>query len=105
MVSPGGGAGNEAAADAMIQTALPGLHKALSAYPVGSKKYAAVLNALRALTANFGKQQTEGLVPSAINQLAMAAKGQSPLQAAPPPGAGAAPPMPGGAPSSLPAAA
>ena len=84
MTAPGAGAGNEAAADAQIKASLPTLHKALAAYPVGSKKYAAVLNALRALTANFGKSDTESIVPAAIQQMMMNAKG---------PGAGA-PPMP-----------
>ena len=100
-LAPGGGAGNEAAADALIQGILPAMHKALSAYPVGSKKYAAVLNALRALTANFGREQTQGLVPAAIMQMAQAAKGGTPMSAAPPPGIAPAPapgaPPPGGA--------
>lgn len=85
-MAPGGGKGNEAAADSMISAILPAMHKALSAYAVGSKKYAAVLNALRALTANFGKEQQQTLVPSAVTNMAMAAKGGQPLEPAPPPG-------------------
>jgi hypothetical protein len=81
-----------------VKAILPGLHKALSAYPVGSKKYAAVLNALRALTANFGKEDQAAMVPAAIQQMAMAAKGGGPLsQPAAPPGLQPAPvPGPGG---------
>jgi hypothetical protein len=90
-LAPGNGAGNEAAADAMVHAILPAMHKALSAYPVGSKKYAAVLNALRALTANFGKEQSSGMVPAAIMQMAQASKGGSPMGAAPPPGLAPAP--------------
>ena len=106
--SPGGGAGNEAAADAMLKAMIPGLHKALGAYPVGSKKYAALLNAIRALTSNFGKESQDSLVPSAIEQMAMAAKSSSPLPGATPPGIAAAAPgagaPPGGAPPSGPPA-
>jgi hypothetical protein len=96
MMSPGAGAGNEAAADATIKALIPGLHKAMAAYPVGSKKYAAVLNALRALTANFGREESTPMVPAALQQLAMAAKSGGPMQGAPPPGLAPAPP-PGGA--------
>ena len=91
-LAPGAGAGNEAAADASIKAVLPVMHKALSAYPVGSKKYAAVLNALRALTANFGKEDQSAMVPAAIQQMALAAKGGGPLsQPAAPPGLQPAP--------------
>src|SRR5215472_18191904 len=62
MTAPGAGAGNEAAADATIRAVLPSLHKALSAYPVDSKKYKGLLNALRALTANFGSSNAGNLV-------------------------------------------
>lgn len=92
-MSPGAGAGNEAAADALVKAILPGMHKALQAYPVGSKKYSAVLNALRALTANFGKEDQGALVPAAIQQMASAAKGSAPLSTpTPPPGIAPAPP-------------
>lgn len=82
----------------MIQSILPAMHKALSAYSVGSKKYAAVLNALRALTANFGKEQTQSMVPAALLQMAQAAKGGTPMSSAPPPGIAPAP-APGAEPS------
>lgn len=102
-LSPGGGAGNEAAADALIHAILPAMHKALSAYPVGSKKYAAVLNALRALTANFGKEQTGSMVPAAVMQMAQSAKGGTPMAAALPPGiAPAGGPGPAGGPPPTP---
>lgn len=83
--SPGPGAGNEAAADAMLKAIIPAMHKALSAYPVGSKKYAAVLNAIRALTANFGKENQQPMVPAAILQMAQAAKAGSPMATSAPP--------------------
>lgn len=87
MTAPGGGAGNEAAADAQIKAVLPTMHKALSAYPVDSKKYKGLLNALRALTANFGSSTTESIVPAAIQQMAMNAKGQGQgMPPMPPPG-------------------
>lgn len=103
-LAPGSGAGNEAAADAMIKAMLPGLHKALGAYPVGSKKYGSLLNAIRALSSNFGKEDQGSLVPAAVLQMAMAARGGGPLSAAPPPGLQPAPPGgPGGAAPELPA--
>lgn len=93
MASAGGGAGNEAAADSMIAAVMGTLHKAMQAYPLGSKKYSAVLNAVRALSANFGKQETQAMVPAAIKQLGMNAKpGAGPLAASPPPPLAAAPP-------------
>jgi hypothetical protein len=82
-MSPGAGAGNEAAADAMVKAVIPALHKAMSAYQVGSKKYAAVLNSLRALTANFGKETSQPMVPAAILQMAQAAKAGGPMGTAP----------------------
>ena len=84
-MSPGAGAGNEAAADALIKAIMPTLHKALSAYQVGGKKYQSVLRALQALNANFGREQSQPLVPAAIMQLAQNAKQGGP-------GAGQAPP-------------
>jgi hypothetical protein len=104
MTSPGAGAGNEAATDAMVAGVMQTLYKALQAYPLGSKKNGAVLNAIRALSANFSKQETNQLVPSAIQQMALAAKPQGPLanapmpplSLAPPPGMGAGGPPPGG---------
>jgi hypothetical protein len=90
--SPGAGAGNEAAADATIKGVLPVLHRALLAYQVGSKKYNGLLNGLRALTANFGKEDTAALAPAAGQQIQQAAKGAGPLAGgAPPPGLAPAP--------------
>ena len=91
-MSPGAGAGNEAAADALIKAIMPTLHKALSAYAVGGKKYQSVLRALQALNANFGREQTQPLVPAAIMQLAQNAKSGGPMSTgAPPPVAPRAP--------------
>jgi hypothetical protein len=101
-MAPGGGAGQEAAADAMIKSMIPGLHKALGAYAVGSKKYNGLLNAIRALTSNFGKENQESLVPSAIQQMAMAAKSGAPLPGAMPPGIATATPEPGAGPPPAP---
>src|SRR5215472_18914251 len=100
MTAPGAGAGNEAATDALIAAIMPTLYKALQAYQLGSKKNQAVLNAIRALTPTFGKQETQTMVPAAIQQLAMNAKAGGPMAGAPPPPlAPAAPPgMPHGGP-------
>ena len=91
-LSPGAGSGNEAAADATIKSVLPVLHRALLSYEVGSKKYSGLLNALRALTANFGKETDAALAPAAGKQIMQAAQGQGPLAGgAPPPGLAPAP--------------
>lgn len=104
MTSPGAGAGNEAATDALVSGVMQTLYKALQAYPLGSKKQQAVLNAVRALTANFAKQENQGLVPASIQQMAMNAKPggplanapPAPLAPAPPPGGPKMPALPGG---------
>lgn len=91
-LAPGDGAGNEAAADATIKSVLPTLHKALLAYPVGSKKYSGLLNALRALTSNFGKEDSAALTPAAAQQITQSAKmGGAMAGGAPPPGLTPAP--------------
>jgi hypothetical protein len=96
MTSPGGGAGNEAAADAVVAAAIQALHKAMAAYPIGSKKYLSTVHAIRALAPNFAKQETQQMVPGAIAQMAQAARpGGGPMAAAPPPGLAPAP-LPGG---------
>ena len=98
MTSPGPGAGNEAATDALVSGVMQTLYKALQAYPLGSKKQQAVLNAVRALTANFSKQADAGMVPAAIQQLAMNARpGAGPLANAPPAPIAPAPPPAAGA--------
>lgn len=96
-MSPGDGAGAEAAADATVKSALPVLHKALLSYPVGSKKYSGLLNALRALTANFGKEDSAALTPAAGQQIQQAAKlGGGMAGGAPPPGLSPRPSAGGG---------
>lgn len=85
MAAPGGGAGNTAAAVAMLKAIMPALYKVLMAFPPGSKENNAVMRALTALGPVFGKAEEQNMVPSAIAQLAQAAKG-GPLAAAPPPG-------------------
>jgi hypothetical protein len=91
-LAPGDGAGNEAAADAQVKLAIETLHKALLAYPIASKKYNGLINAVRALTANFGKETDGALTPAAAQQMAQAAKPSGAMaQGAPPPGLTPAP--------------
>jgi hypothetical protein len=85
LTPPGAGGGNEAMADSVIKALIPALHKALSAYQIGSKKYNSVINALRALTSNFGKENQESTVPAALLQLSQASRGAMPQPKAPPP--------------------
>lgn len=91
MVSPGGGQGNQAAANGIVKSIMPTLHKALNAFNVGSKEYKAVLEALRSLNSTFGSSEGASTVPAALVQQAMAAKQGNPASA-PPPGLAAAPP-------------
>lgn len=65
---------------------MPGLHKALGAFPVGSPKYKAVLSSIKALMPVFGGPEEKSLVPAAISQMATAAKGGGPVMSAPAPG-------------------
>lgn len=91
-LSPGAGAGNEAAADATVKSILPTLHRALLSYEVGGKKYNGLLNALRALTANFGKESSGALTQAAGQQILQNAKGAGPMAGgSPPPGLAPAP--------------
>lgn len=97
-VAPGAGAGNEAAASAMVNAAMPALHKALAAFPLGSEKYKAVHSAIKALFPVFGSPEEKSLVPAAISQMATANRAGGPLASAPAPGLTPAPaPSPGGA--------
>lgn len=100
VLSPGGGAGNQAAALASLKAIVPLCHKVLSALPVGGKEYKAVHRILGELNTLFSGDggASEGLVPAAIQQMALAAKsGGMPkppapgLAAAPPPGASSPP--------------
>lgn len=85
MAAPGGGDGNKAAAIAQLKAVAPMLHKAMAAFPFGSKEWSAVSRALTALGPVVGKVEEDSLVPAAISQMAMAAKG-GPLKNAPPVG-------------------
>lgn len=94
MASPGGGAGNQAAATAMLKSIVPTLYKLLAAFPFGSKENSAVSRALTALSPIAGKTEENSLVPAAIQQMALAAKGGQ-LKSAPP--VGISPAQPPGA--------
>lgn len=90
MAAPGAGAGNQAAAVAALKGAFPLFYKLLSAFPVGSEDWKGVSDAMKSLSKIVGKTQNESLVPSAIQQMAMAAKG-GPMKNAPPVGIQPAP--------------
>lgn len=97
MVAPGAGAGNQSAARAAIKSAMPAMHQALSAFPVGSKEYKAVMRAISSLLPVFGSSEGQSQVPAAIAQQAAAAKSGGRLASAPPVGLAESPP-PGAAP-------
>lgn len=79
-IAPGSGAGNQAAAIAQVKALMSPLHKALAAFPVGSKEYKGTLKAVTALSSVFGQPQDGNLVPAAAQQIGQAAQsGSSPL--------------------------
>lgn len=97
-LSPGAGAGNEAAASADILEAIPMLTKHLNSFPIGDKRRQALMRAVTALEAHFGKSVDEALRPAAITKMARAAQsGQSQPHTAPPPGMTLGGPHPMGA--------
>jgi len=85
VMSPGGGAGNKAAAVQSVKAVMPMLLKASMAFEAGSKEQQALLRAMSSLNPIFGKAEQANMVPAGLAQMAMANK-QGPLSAAPPPG-------------------
>jgi hypothetical protein len=98
-LAPGGGAGNEAAAMADIKSTIPILLKAVNNFAIGDKRRGALLNAVRALEANFGKSDMDDLTGAAAQRIGAAAKSGQGLQGhnMPSPGIalGGPSPMPG----------
>lgn len=94
MLSPGGGAGNKAAAIQTVKGLLPGLIMASMAFESGSKEQQAILRAVSSLNPIFGKAAGENMVPAGLAQMATMAKQGSPMSAAPPPGLTANPTPP-----------
>lgn len=100
MLSPGGGAGNKAAAVQQVKAVMPAIMMAMMAFEAGSKEQQALNRALSALGPIFGKAEATNMVPAALATMAQANK-QGPMSAAPPPGLvsnNSPPPGMGGAP-------
>ncbi len=100
MVSPGGGAGNKAAAMANIKAVMRTLQMSMMAYEPGSKEFQGLMRALSALNPLFGQPSGSDLGPAALRQMAQTQNPGGPLAGAPPPGVVSAPlppppPMPG----------
>jgi hypothetical protein len=85
MMSPGGGAGNKAAAVQTVKAIMPAILKAAMAFEGGSKEQQALLRAMSSLNPIFGKAEGANMVPAGLAQLAMANK-SGPMSSAPPPG-------------------
>lgn len=83
MAAPGAGAGNEAAAIQALKGNFTLLIKLLSAFTPGSENFKDVNDAIRSLSKVVGKHEDNSAVPSAIQQMALAAKG-GPMKSAPP---------------------
>ena len=85
MMSPGGGAGNKAAATQQVKAVIPALLVASMAFEAGSKEQQSLLRAISSLNPIFGKAEGTNMVPAGLATMAQANK-QGPLSAAPPPG-------------------
>lgn len=86
MAAPGGGEGNQAAARASLKAVYPVLLKVFSAFPAGSEDADNMMDAIRKISKIVGNTENAHLVPSAIQQMALAAKQGGPLKGAPPVG-------------------
>jgi hypothetical protein len=105
MVSPGGGAGNQAAAMANIKACMRTMQMSMLAYEPGSKEFQGLMRALSALNPLFGESKGPDVTPAAMRQMAQTQNPGGPLAGAPPPGIASAAlppapppggPMPGG---------
>ena len=95
MLSPGGGAGNKAAATQQVKAVIPALLVASMAFDAGSKEQQALLRAISSLNPIFGKAEGANMVPAGLATMAQAAQ-RGPLSAAPPPGIKPSPTPPPG---------
>src|SRR5580704_4458603 len=93
MLSPGGGAGNKAAATQQVKAVIPALLMASMAFESGSKEQQALLRAISSLNPIFGKAEGSNMVPAGLATMAQAAS-KGPLSAAPPPGISPSPTPP-----------
>ena len=93
MMSPGGGAGNKAAATQQVKAVIPALLIASMAFDAGSKEQQALLRAISSLNPIFGKAEGANMVPAGLATMAQAAS-KGPLSAAPPPGISPSPTPP-----------
>lgn len=91
VAAPGGGAGNEASARAKLKGAAPMMYQLLAAFPVGTEDWKNMMDIVKAVGKIVGSTENESLVPSAIQQMALAAKQGGPLKSAPPVGIQPAP--------------
>lgn len=102
-MAPGKGAGHEAAAMADIKATIPILTKSLNSFPIGDKRRQALMRAVTALEAHFGKSEMDDLTGAAAERIAGAAKGGQGLTGhnMPPPGLMLGGPSPMGAPPGM----
>lgn len=87
-LTPGSGAGDEAAAMADVKATIPILMKAANRLPIGDKARQALMRAVMALEAHFGKSNMDDLTGAAAQRIGAAAKSGAGLQGhnMPPPG-------------------
>lgn len=86
MLSPGGGAGARAAAEAKIAGVLDDLKEAMNGFDVESKEFQRLIRAISSLTQISGTKKADELRPAANLQNRAMAGRANPLQGAPPPG-------------------
>lgn len=102
MLSPGGGAGSQAAAVAKIATVSEQIKEAMMAFDTQSKEFQSCMRAITALNSVAGTKKADDLAPAAnMQNRAMGGK-PNPLAGAAPPGiAGPPPPRPPMAPPGM----
>lgn len=96
MASPGGGAGNQAAALSNIKACMRTMQMSMLAYEPGSKEFQGLMRALSALNPLFGESKGGDLTPAALRHMASSQNLGGPLAGAPPPGIQPAPLPPAG---------
>ena len=81
-----------------IKQCIPMLTKSLNSFPIGDKRRQALMRAVTALEAHFGKSDGDALMPAAAQRINAAAKMGGGLQGhnMPPPGLMLGGPSPGG---------
>lgn len=94
MLSPGGGAGSQAAAMAKIATVNEQIKEAMMAFDTNSKEFQSCMRAITALNSVAGTKKADDLAPASNMQSRTMGGRPAPLAGSPPPGIAAPAPFP-----------